>query len=98
MFWQFDKVTEIKFKVWFEVAPETVTVAKPLLFKVTGTFDPEPILYTTVAFGVPVIVKVAVFPEHIGEVALTEAVGMALTTTVSVVDLTHPLPSVPVTV
>ena len=42
--WQFDKVTEIKFKVWFEEAPETVTVAKPLLFKVAITFEPVPIL------------------------------------------------------
>ena len=63
------------------MAPGTFTVARPLLFKVVDIFGPDPILYTTVAFGVPVIVKVAVFPEHIGEVALTEALGIALTTT-----------------
>ena len=72
-------------------------VAKPAASKTTVWFAPESIEYTTVAFGDPVIVKIASSPEQIEGEALKLAVGTAFTVRSIVAELEQPSTSVPIT-
>ena len=72
----------VKLIVVLTVTLATVTVAVPDALSVTVCEVPLFMLYVTVAFGVPFIVKVPVCPEQIGElVTLAEGAVSAATVT-----------------
>lgn len=60
---------EIRLMVVFAFTAGTVTIPIPAALRTIGILPPLLILYITVAFGVPVILNMALFPAQIGVAA-----------------------------
>ncbi|ESU18419.1 hypothetical protein FCR2A7T_29800 [Flavobacterium cauense R2A-7] len=89
-----DVAIDVPLKVVLTTTAGTVIVEVPAPLKVVVIDAPPLILYVTIALGVPVKLKTALFPEQTGEVDVTAKVGgAAIVTEVVAVVIGQPPPA-----